>query len=358
MLKFSEDELKRVTEEKKHALDELLKQSVKGSNSNSRKRLNSQQQQQTAEDTYDGPSQQSPEKSSTKRKESPRKAVGRSQRSAKKAQQQPPATVKDEDEQEQCTHITTGDAFQIELHDIKQQPLAPDTTEDVTEDTQQQLKTSPRKPIPSSSTSRNTPRGRSADLFDDSDFTPKRKKVTDTPTFQRLTRSTRKCVIKNKKIHESIVISDSSGTEESHQKPKRIDLISDTESDGGDVFDDINSDEDKDNTNEDDYVYCTSVALSPIKLPILEPVADVLEKHKQQQKQQLKQQQQQMKENQPSTSAGLDDTKNKRKGKRLMKRIQQVFTDSPAAGNLQNIENHENLETAVRRSTRNRGRIL
>jgi len=124
------------------------------------------------------------------------------------------------------------------------------------------------------------------------------------------------------------------------------------------VFDDINSDEDKDNTNEDDYVYCTSVALSPIKLPILEPVADVLEKHKQQQKQQLKQQQQQMKENQPSTSAGLDDTKNKRKGKRLMKRIQQVFTDSPAAGNLQNIENHENLETAVRRSTRNRGRIL
>ena len=168
MLKFSEDELKRVTEEKKHALDELLKQSVKGSNSNSRKRLNSQQQQQkqqTAEDTYDGSSQQSPEKSSTKRKESPQKAVGRSQRSAKKAQQ-PPATVEDEDEQEQSTHDTIGDAFQIELHDIKQQPLALDTTEDVTEDTEQ-LNKSPRKRIPSSSKSRNTPRGRSADILVD-----------------------------------------------------------------------------------------------------------------------------------------------------------------------------------------------
>ena len=165
MLKFSEDELKRVTEEKKHALDELLKQSVKGSNSNSRKRLNSQQQQQqTAEDTYDGSSQQSPEKSSTKRKESPQKAVGRSQRSAKKAQQ-PPATVEDEDEQEQSTHDTIGDAFQIELHDIKQQPLALDTTEDVTKDTEQQLNKSPRKRIPSSSKSRNTPRGRSADIL-------------------------------------------------------------------------------------------------------------------------------------------------------------------------------------------------
>ena len=76
-----------------------------------------------------------------------------------------------------------------------------------------------------------------------------------------------------------------------------LDLISDTESDGGDVFDDINSDEDEDNSNEDDYVYCTSVALSPIKLPVLEPVADVLEKHKQQQKQQ-----QLMKENQPTDS--------------------------------------------------------
>ena len=60
-----------------------------------------------------------------------------------------------------------------------------------------------------------------------------------------------------------------------------LDLISDTESDSENVFDDIDSDEDKNkdkNEKEDDYVYCTSIALSPINLPVLEPVEEVLEK--------------------------------------------------------------------------------
>lgn len=174
MLKFSEDELKRVTEEKKHALDELLKQSVKSNNSNTLRRQNSQQQQQTAEDSNDSPSQQSPEKSTKQNdKRSQRKAVNRPQRSTKKAQQESElsATVNDIDKEQQFTSNITGDAFQIELNDIeqpRQQSLASDTTKDLAEDTQQQQqqqKKSPRKRIPSS-VSQNTTRTRIADLDD------------------------------------------------------------------------------------------------------------------------------------------------------------------------------------------------